>query len=93
VAQDEVSQTHYHATRLVITPKYRKCRVGQKFGETSDHIVSTCPLSAKEHCMTRQERMYAQLRFNIANKAMFEVLLVLGHFHFLLLCKVGFEIL
>jgi len=93
VAHDEASQTQYHATRILITLKYRKCRIGQNYGETSDRIISTRPLSAKEHCMKRQERMYAQLRFNIANIAMFEVLLFLGHFHRLLLCKVGFEML
>ena len=73
--------------------KVQKMRSRSEKSETSDHIVSACPASANEHCMTRQERMYAQLRFNIANKAMFDVLLVLGLFHFLLLCKVGFEVL
>jgi len=38
----------------------------QLFNETKDHIISTCPIVAKEQY--RHDRIYAQLHFNICKK-------------------------
>jgi hypothetical protein len=42
-----------------------KCRLCQKFDETIDHIISACPILAKEQYINRHERVCAQLHFNI----------------------------
>jgi len=41
--------TQYHATKILQTETDGKCRLCQQFGETMDHIISPCPILAKEH--------------------------------------------
>ena len=59
-AQDQESQTKYYATKLLNTETDSKCRLCQQLDVTADHIISACPILAKEH-----NRMCAQLHFNI----------------------------
>jgi hypothetical protein len=42
-----------------------KCRLCHQFDETIDHIISACPILAKEQYIKRYDRVGAQLRFNI----------------------------
>ena len=42
-----------------------KCRLCQQFDETIDHIISACPILAKEQYTKRHDRVCAQLHFNI----------------------------
>ena len=39
-----------------------------KFDETIDHIISTCPILAKEQYTKRHDRVFAQLHFNICKE-------------------------
>jgi hypothetical protein len=47
-AQDQVLQTKYYATKILNTEIDSKCRLCQQFDETTDHIISACPILAKE---------------------------------------------
>jgi len=41
-------RTKYYATKILNTETDSKCRLNQKFDETIDHIISACPILAKE---------------------------------------------
>jgi hypothetical protein len=45
-----------------------KCRLSQQFDETIDHIISACPILAKEQYVKRHDRVSAQLHFNICKE-------------------------
>ena len=45
--------------------KYRLC---QQFDETTDHIISACPIPAKVQYIKRHDRVCAQLHFNICKE-------------------------
>jgi hypothetical protein len=47
-AQDQALQTKYHATKILHTETDSKCRLYHQFEETVDHIMSACPILAKE---------------------------------------------
>jgi Ni,Fe-hydrogenase III component G len=47
-AQDQAIQTKYYATKILNTETDSKCRLFQQFDETIDHIISACPILAKE---------------------------------------------
>jgi hypothetical protein len=66
-AQDQALQTKYHATKLLNTQTGSKCRVCQQCDETIDHIISACPILAKEY-IKRYDRMSAQLHFNLCKE-------------------------
>jgi hypothetical protein len=50
-AQDQVLQTKYHATKILQTETDRKCGLCKTF-ETVEHILSACPILAKEQNIT-----------------------------------------
>jgi hypothetical protein len=41
-----------------------KCRLCQQFDETIEHVITACPILAKEEYMKRHDRVCAQLHFN-----------------------------
>jgi len=45
-----------------------KCRLCQQFDETIDHIISACPILAKEQYIKRYDKVCAQLHFNICKE-------------------------
>jgi hypothetical protein len=45
--------------------KFRLC---QQIDETIDHIISACPILAKEQYIKRHDRVNAQLHFNICKE-------------------------
>ena len=47
-AKDQALQTKYYATKIWSTETDSKCRLCQQFDETIDHIISACPILAKE---------------------------------------------
>ena len=67
-AQDQELQTKYYATKILNTETDSKCRLCQKFDETIDHIISACPILAKEQCIKRHDRVCARLLFNICKE-------------------------
>jgi len=67
-AQDQALQTKYYVTKLLNTETDIKCRLCQQFDETIDHIISACPILAKEQYTKRHDRVCAQLHFNICNE-------------------------
>ena len=67
-AQDQALKTKYFATKILNTETVSKCRLCQQSGETIDHIISTCPILAKEQYIKRQDRVCAQLHFNICKE-------------------------
>ena len=40
----------------------------QQFDETIDHIITKCPILAKEHYVKRHDRVCAQLHFNLCKE-------------------------
>jgi hypothetical protein len=67
-AQDQALNTKYYATRILHTQMDSKCRLCQQFDETIDHIISACPILAKEQYVKRHDKMSAQLHFNICKE-------------------------
>jgi hypothetical protein len=47
-AQDQALQTKYYATKILNTETDSKYRLCQQFDETIEHIISACPILAKE---------------------------------------------
>jgi len=45
-----------------------KCRLCHQFDEIIDHIISACPILAKEQYIKRHDRVCAQLHFNICKE-------------------------
>jgi hypothetical protein len=60
-AQDQAIQTKYYATKILNTETDSKCRLCQQFDETIGHIMSACPILAKEQYIKRHVRVCAQL--------------------------------
>jgi hypothetical protein len=52
-AQEQALQTKYHATKILQTETDSKCRLCQQLDETVDHIISACPILAKEQYINR----------------------------------------
>jgi hypothetical protein len=67
-AQDQAIQTKHYATKIFNTETDSKCRLCQQFDEAIDHIISACPILAKEQYMKRHGRVSAQLHFNICKE-------------------------
>jgi hypothetical protein len=67
-AQDQALQTTYYATKILNTETDSKCRLCHQFGETIDHIISACPILAKEQYIKRRDRVSSQLHFNICKE-------------------------
>jgi hypothetical protein len=67
-AQDQALQTKCRATKILQTDTDSKCRLCHQFEETADRIMSTCPILAKEQCIKRDDRVCAQLHFNICKE-------------------------
>ena len=67
-AQDQALQTKYYETKILSTETDSKCRLWQQFDETIDHIISACPILAKEKYTKRHDRVCAQLHFNICKE-------------------------
>jgi hypothetical protein len=57
-AQNQAIQTKYYATKILNTETDSKYRLCQQFDETIDHIISACPILAKEQYIKRHDRVY-----------------------------------
>ena len=67
-AQDQALQTKYYTRKILGTETDSNCRLCQQFDETIDHIISSCPILAKEQYTKRHDRVCAQLHFNICDE-------------------------
>jgi hypothetical protein len=67
-AQDQAIQTEYYVTKILNTETDSECRLCQQFDETVDHIISACPILAKEQYIKRHDRVCAHLHFNICKE-------------------------
>ena len=63
-AQDQALNTKYYATKILHTQTDSKCRLCQQFNGTIDHIISACPLLAKEQYVKRHDKVSGQTYFN-----------------------------
>ena len=59
--------TKYYATKILHTEMDSKCRLCQH-DETIDHIISACPILAKEQYVKRHDKVSAQIHFNICKE-------------------------
>jgi hypothetical protein len=60
--------TKYLATKILETATDSKCRLCKQFDETVEHIISACPILAKEKYVKRHDGVCAQLDFNICKE-------------------------
>jgi hypothetical protein len=67
-AQDQATQTKYYATKILNTETGSKCRLCQQFDGTTDHIISSFLILAKEQYIKRHDRACAHLHFNICKE-------------------------
>jgi ElaB/YqjD/DUF883 family membrane-anchored ribosome-binding protein len=67
-AQDQALHTKYYTKKIWNTETDSKCRLFQQFDETTDHIISACPILAKEQYIKQHDRVSAQLHFNICKE-------------------------
>jgi hypothetical protein len=67
-AQNQVLQTKYYASKILNTETDSKCRICKQFDEPIEHIISACPILAKEQYIQRQDRVCAQIIFNICKE-------------------------
>ena len=63
-----IINTKYYATKILHTETDRKCRLCQQHDETIDHIISACPILAKEQYVKRHDKVSAQIHFNICKE-------------------------
>jgi hypothetical protein len=42
--------------------------IDNKFDKTTDHVISACPMLAKEQYIKRHDKVCAQLHFNICKE-------------------------
>jgi hypothetical protein len=56
-AQDQAIRTKYYATKILNTETDSKCRLCQQFDETTNYIISACPILAKEQYIKRHDRV------------------------------------
>jgi len=54
-ARDQALQTKYYATKILDTERDSRCRLCQQLDETTDHIISACPILAKEQYIKRRD--------------------------------------
>ena len=66
-AHDQASQTKYHAPNVLQTETEIICWFCQQFDEAVEHIVSACPVLAKERYLKRHDKVCAQICFNTCN--------------------------
>ena len=64
-AQDQALNTKYYATKVLHTETDSKCRLCQQHDQTTDHIISACPILAKEQYVKRHDKVSAKIHFNI----------------------------
>jgi hypothetical protein len=67
-AQDQALNTKYYATKIPHTETDSKCRLCQQLDETIDHIISACPVLAKEQYVKRHDKVSAQIHFKICKE-------------------------
>jgi len=67
-AQGQAVQTKCYTTNVLNTETDSKSRLCQQFHETIDHVISACPILAKEQNIKRHDRVCAQLHFNICKE-------------------------
>jgi len=67
-AQDQALQTKYYATQILNTETDSKCRHCQQSDDTTDHIISACPILAKEEDIKSHDKACAEIHFNICKE-------------------------
>jgi hypothetical protein len=65
---DQALQAKYHVTKILQTATDSNCRLCTQFDETVAHIISACPILAKEKYIKRHDRVCAELHFNICKE-------------------------
>ena len=58
----------YYATKILHTETDSKCRLCQQRDETIDHIISACPILAKEEYVKRHDKVNAQIHLTFSRK-------------------------
>ena len=53
---------------IIHTETNSKCRLYQQHDETIDHIISACPILAKEQYVKRRDKVSGQIHFNICKE-------------------------
>jgi hypothetical protein len=67
-AQDQALQMKHCATKILNKESDSKCRLCKQSDKTLEHIISACPILAKEQYIKRHDRVCTQIHFNICNE-------------------------
>ena len=67
-AQDQALHTKYYDKKILKTETDSKCRLCQQFDETAAHIITACPILAREQYIERHDRVCAQIHYNICKE-------------------------
>jgi hypothetical protein len=67
-AQDQALNTKYYAVKILNAETDSKCRLCQQHDETIDHIISACPILAKEQYIKRHDKVSAQIHFDVCKE-------------------------
>jgi hypothetical protein len=67
-AQDQALNTKYYATKILHTETDSKRRLCQQLDETINHIISACPILAKEQYVKWHDKVSVQIYFNICKE-------------------------
>ena len=62
--QEQALQTKYHTTKILQTETDSKCRLCRQFDDRVQHLLSACPILAKEQYIKRHDGMCVELHFN-----------------------------
>jgi hypothetical protein len=67
-AQDQALNTKYYTTKILHIQTDSKCRPCRQLDETTDHIISACPILAKEQYVKRRDAVSAQIHLDICKE-------------------------
>ena len=59
------NRTLYNTSQHYRQKTHSKCRLCQQYGKTADHIITVCPILAKEQHIQRHDTVCAELHCNI----------------------------
>jgi hypothetical protein len=65
VAQDQAVSTNYFKNKVLKEKIDSKCRLCKQHEETIDHLISGCPILAKNEYLMRHDKVGAHLHYSM----------------------------
>ena len=71
-AQDQAISTNYFKNKILKEEIESKCRLCKQHEETIDHLISVCPILAKNEYLMRHDKVCTYLHYSICKALGFE---------------------